>query len=133
MQLADVSQTTGGLSQVSRRNAIAYPLQPDQRRATRYLITASADIKHDSGKHVGLVRDLSATGLFVYSNFKPSCGDELQLQIGLWNLTAEKIAVTCRGKVVRVEQPASGAAIGIAISISSYQLRVGSSEAPAPN
>ena len=130
MPWADESQTCGGIPEFDHRDVITYTLQPDERRAHRYLITASADIEHDSGKHVGLVRDLSATGMFVYSNFRPSCGDELQLQIGLWNLGAEKIAITCRGKVVRVEQPASGAAIGIAISISGYQLHVASAETP---
>src|SRR5689334_5685315 len=125
MQLANVSQTSDGQRQLDRRNAVTYRIQPDERRAPRYLITAPAEIEDDSGKQVGLLRDLSATGLFVYSNFKPSCGDELQLLIGLWNHGTENIAITCRGKVVRIEQPASGAAIGIAISISGYHLRVG--------
>jgi hypothetical protein len=69
---------------------------------------------------VGLIRDLSGNGLFLYSDFKPACGSTLQLTLNLREEAANE-SYACRGKVVRVVAATSGAAIGIAVELEEYE------------
>jgi hypothetical protein len=70
-------------------------------------------ISTPSGTAHGIVRDISAGGIFFYSNFKPP----LQMQIN-FSLQIKDRKISGHGQVVRVEQHAPGAAFGIALKIS---------------
>jgi hypothetical protein len=108
---------------LDRGQALMIGKQREQRTAIRVFVTVPVAIYADGVRHVGLVRDVSGKGLFVYSDFQPACGATLRFTMQLPKHVAKHVAVDCRGKVVRVEAEASGAAIGIAVEIEEYEFR----------
>lgn len=97
------------------RHAVMLGTHGEQRRALRLLTTAPAVVFTNGNRHVGLVRDLSATGLFVYSDFTPAPGAELKLTIRLSHEKNKTAVFLCTGRVVRVENSRNGAAVGIGL------------------
>lgn len=86
-----------------------------QRSSPRSFIVCPISLTFESGTTHGIVRDISEDGIFFYSNFKPP----LQANIH-FSLRLKGKNITGSGEVVRVEQNAPGAAIGIAVKISGY-------------
>ena len=84
----------------------------NQRSHPRSLVICPISISTPTGPTYGIVRDISASGIFFYSNFKPSL--EMNLD---FNLTLKEKQIAGSGQVVRIEQGAEGAAIGIALKI----------------
>lgn len=80
-----------------------------------------ATIEAEGRRFVGLVRDLSESGLFVYSNLEPQHGDCLFLTL---KVTQEGLAteLECSGQVVRVERAVRGRATGIAVKLDGLTL-----------
>ena len=116
-----------GLSpeQTRRANAIMLGQQQEQRAAQRRFVRLPVTIKtapSDPNEHVGLLVDLHRRGIFFYSDFMPSKGSQVEFLIVLRSTQRKAISVACRGKVVRVEEAAPGAAIGIALSVENYRL-----------
>ena len=66
-------------------------------------------------EHVALVRDISRKGVFFYSDFHPSVGDQLDFVVEFLN-SYEGIRLHLKGAVVRVEQAVPGSAPGVAVS-----------------
>lgn len=97
------------------RHAVMIGTHGEQRRALRLLTTAPAVVYMNGERHIGLVRDLSATGLFVYSDFTPTLDTELSLTTRLSRNEKKTAVFVCKGTVVRVEASRNGAAVGIAI------------------
>lgn len=97
------------------RHAVMLGTHGEQRRALRLLTTAPAVVYMDGERHIGLVRDLSASGLFVYSDFTPALDTELSLTIRLSRDEKKTAVFVCKGIVVRVEDSKNGAAVGIAV------------------
>ncbi len=87
------------------------------RRSPHLLWTAPVVIKADGERHVGLVRDVSAEGLGVFSDFVPKTGCVLELTIRVPRTSA---TVTCTGKVVRSDSTGAGGAVVIGIRLSDY-------------
>jgi hypothetical protein len=108
---------------LDRGQALMAGKQREQRTAIRVFVTVPVEIYADGVRHVGLVRDVSGKGLFVYSDFQPACGATLRFTLQLPKNTVKHVAVDCRGKVVRVEAASSGAAIGIAVAVEEYEFR----------
>ncbi len=104
------------------RHAVMLGTHGEQRVALRLLTTAPAVIFVNNERHIGLVRDLSATGLFVYSDFTPEIDTELRLHIRLSRDQKKTSMFICKGKVVRVENSRNGAAVGIAIHFEEGQI-----------
>lgn len=94
-----------------------------QRASIRTLVVLPATIHFQEKGHVGLLRDISPEGLFVYSDFAPSVGDSLDIDIGDRRNGAGK-RVSCTGIVVRVESKGDGAAVGIALRITDHESHV---------
>jgi len=116
-----------GLSpeQTTRANAIMLGKQREQRAAYRSLVRLPVTIKtspSDPTEHVGLLMDLHRRGIFFYSDFMPRHGAHVEFLIVLRRTQRKAISVACQGKVVRVEEAAPGAAIGIALSVENYKL-----------
>jgi hypothetical protein len=86
----------------------------DQRSSPRAFVIFPISISPESGArpHTGIVRDISKEGIFFYSNYNPQLQQTISLVLHLNNVEIE-----CTGKVVRVEQKAPGAAVGIAVKI----------------
>jgi PilZ domain len=75
-------------------------------------------VRHQGGEHPGLTRDLSSSGIFLYSDSEMKAGSKLELVImlppgmglgpGGWTL--------CEASVVRVEK-SEGQGMGVAATI----------------
>lgn len=103
-----------------RRNAVMLG-QHEQREAGRNFVIAPAAIDVGGESHVGLVRDVSSTGMFLYSDFMPDCGSTIQLTMQLKDESLKVESFDCKGTVVRVQGADSGAAVGIAVKIHNFQ------------
>jgi len=67
-------------------------------------------------KHLALIRDVSASGVFLYCNLDPPIGTDLTITFTMPGAEGY-VEVFCRGKVVRREQYPAGAATGIAAKL----------------
>lgn len=74
-----------------------------------------------AGIHVAMIRDVSATGIFFYSDFKPPVGARVSVALD-FRTSAGNTRIRCEGKVVRVEQVREGAAPGIALFLDKHHL-----------
>ena len=87
----------------------------NQRSSPRSLVVCPISLSFQFGEAHGVLRDISAGGIFFYSNFRPP----LQMNIN-FSLRLKGKHITGTGEVVRVEESAPGAAIGVALKTSSY-------------
>ena len=71
----------------------------ERRRAERKLMVLGGTVQQGETRYPCLIKDLSETGLFLYSNFVPQLGEAIQISFA---------GVAFHGSVVRVE--ANGAA-----------------------
>ncbi|MFZ1132121.1 MAG: PilZ domain-containing protein [Terriglobales bacterium] len=87
----------------------------ERRSRQRVPVRVPVELRHPSGDHQGMTRDLSSTGIFLYSEAGMKAGSKLELVImlppglglapGGWTL--------CEATVVRVEE-STGKGVGIA-------------------
>jgi len=97
---------------------------PEQRRCSRvHLPIRAIALFPDLGRdpHTALMRDMNMLGAFFYCMKKPGVGNKVKLNFSLPE-QGEKTKIICEGVVVRVEESAEGAAIGVAIQFTRYQL-----------
>jgi hypothetical protein len=90
----------------------------DRRSGQRMPVRVPVKVRHDGGEHQGLTRDLSSSGIFLYSESGMKAGSKLELVImlppglglgpGGWTL--------CEASVVRVEE-SGGKGMGIAATL----------------
>lgn len=97
----------------------------DQRRSClRVHLTIPAEVVCHSGDHrTALVRDISTSGAFIYSNFTPELDSEIVVDF-VFPVVEKRMRITCDGKVVRVEKSASGGATGIAMQFVHHDVTV---------
>jgi hypothetical protein len=100
-----------------RRNRMAEVAPINKRREIRFFSTTSVQINLGGKRKVGLLRDISSTGVFLYSDFAPQVDEVLEFSFKLPNEAQPRIGITCRGCVVRVEDKHTGAAIGMGIKL----------------
>jgi len=90
----------------------------DRRAGQRMPVRVPVKMRHQGSEHAGLTRDLSSSGVFLYSETGLKPGSKLELVImlppgmglgpGGWTL--------CEASVVRVEESA-GKSVGIAATL----------------
>jgi len=90
----------------------------ERRSRQRVPVHVPVKVRHDGAEHAGLTRDLSSSGIFLYSESKMKPGSKLELVImlppglglgpGGWTL--------CEASVVRVEE-SDGNEMGIAATL----------------
>ncbi|MGB6384156.1 MAG: PilZ domain-containing protein [Terriglobales bacterium] len=90
----------------------------DRRSRLRMPVRVPVKVRHEGNEHQGLTRDLSSSGIFLYSESGMKAGSKLELVImlppglglgpGGWTL--------CQASVVRVEQ-SDGKGMGIAATL----------------
>jgi hypothetical protein len=95
----------------------------DRRSRPRLPIHVPVKVRHQGHEHAGLTRDLSSSGIFLYSESGMKAGSKLELVImlppglglgpGGWTL--------CEASVVRVEE-SEGKGMGVAASIDRIDL-----------
>src|SRR5579859_421511 len=110
-------------SQVQRAHGIMLAPQVNKRSNSRSLVIFPISITGDDGTetHSGIVRDISKDGIFFYSSYKPQLQETISFVL---HMSGNKIS--CTGQVLRVEQKAPGAAVGVAVKIQSSTAIIGS-------
>ena len=73
---------------------------------------------HRTHTNVSLVKDVSARGVFFYSDFVPVIGDHLDFVIEYLR-GKDRVRLHFKGAVVRVERSLPGSVPGIAVSFRS--------------
>jgi len=92
----------------------AAPSYRKARSSRRQMVHSAAQILvPGEGEHNAIVRDVSADGIFVYSNFKPALGADIALTFTT-RVGKEMVKIFTHARVVRVQQLVAGAAPGIA-------------------
>jgi hypothetical protein len=77
---------------------------------------------HDGREHVAFVKDVSSRGIFLYSDFKPPIGDQLDFSLEYLS-GSNRVRLHLSGRVVRVEQSVPGTTIGVAVSFDSVDIQ----------
>lgn len=90
-----------------------------RRSSKRNFLHAAAEVRSSAmaGAHVAVVRDISETGVFLYSDFRPRIGAILCITVKPSFLGNSDAGFYCEGTVVRVEQQRPEAAPGIALRL----------------
>jgi len=97
-------------------NTIMLHPRRNRREKSRTLLILPVSIGLGYREHQAVIRDISASGMFLFSNFTPPIGAEIELK--MTPPTAPKCyRVTYRAIVVRVTSGVSGAAVGIGLSL----------------
>jgi hypothetical protein len=97
---------------------------PNRRATVRHFVRLPAWIvfyQDNLKRHLGFVRDVSRRGIFFYSDFHPAVGDEIAfvMKFPTWTNVGP---VVCRGEVVRVEQAAQQARVGVAARLKRFMI-----------
>lgn len=74
-------------------------------------------------EHVAFVRDISTRGIFFYSDFRPTPGQSISLVLEYLKGT-NRVRLHLSGKVVRLEESATDAAVGTAVRFDAVQPNV---------
>jgi hypothetical protein len=95
----------------------------ERRSEARVPVRVPVKVRHEGGEHQGLTRDLSSSGIFLYSESGMKAGSKLELVImlppglglgpGGWTL--------CEASVVRVEE-SEGKGMGVAATLDRIEL-----------
>jgi hypothetical protein len=98
----------------------------ERRSRQRLPVRLPVSIKSQQGKvqTTGHTRDLSTSGIFLYTDSQISAGSELEMVLILPpELTSgEKRWVCCRASVVRIEDSEDGSDFGVAAFIRSMEV-----------
>lgn len=94
---------------------------PEQRASARTPLHLSGNVRQTANEgqsQVAFSRDVSAGGLFLFSNLPAELGDDLTVNF----VTPNGGCLLFQGRVVRVEHRSPGAARGIALALRSRVL-----------
>lgn len=103
----------------TRRLELMRGVLPEQRVASRRSFHLSGTVRLTHGnepEHIAFTRDMSTAGVFFYSDFEPRVSDELSVTL----VVPHGGCLLLQGRVVRVERPRPGAAVGVALLLSSH-------------
>lgn len=89
----------------------------DRRGKLRTLLILPVSIVFARAEHAGVIRDISPSGLFLFSNFTATVGEEIELQLTLPAPASPPSRVTYCGRVVRITTGVPGAAVGIGLTL----------------
>lgn len=96
----------------------------DRRSKRRYSLSVPVSVKSGAVEESTQTRDLSTSGVFVYTNSPMQAGTELELVLVLPpEVTfAEKRWVCCQASVVRVEENSGAGNFGVAAVIKRFDV-----------
>ena len=103
----------------TRRLELMRGALPEQRAASRRPFHLSGSVRRPHShevQHIAFTRDVSTAGVFFYSDFEPQLSEELSVTL----VAPHCGCLLLQGRVVRVERPNPGAAVGIALLLSSH-------------
>ena len=104
--------------------------RPNQRLEPRGLAVMPAVIRADGQENVGLLRDISQTGMFFYCSLSPVVGSTVEVLLRP-SAADPTVVVRCRCRVVRTELSRGGAATGGGVAIEEYLGEAAQAEADA--
>jgi hypothetical protein len=87
----------------------------NRRGNSRSLLVLPVSIALGYSRHQGVIRDISASGMFLYSDFTAPIGAEIELKVS--SPTAGARPAIYRAIVVRVMSGVTGAAVGIGLTV----------------
>lgn len=93
----------------------------EQRIRTRIPLHVSAKVCYAPApgqEQVGLIRDISGSGIFFYSESRPPLHAPVRLAF-IVQIAGRDVPVVCEGTVVRVE-PSRSKAIGVAVRMNNF-------------
>lgn len=102
-----------------RRNGVLFGGCPNRRLEPRGICVLSLKVQTAEHESVGLLRDISQTGMFFYCKLSPAVGSEIEVTIRP-SVVDSKMVVRCRCRVVRIEASVPGAATGVGVAIQEY-------------
>ena len=101
------------------------PVQIERRAAQRFdfHLPVAVRLAGSDREGSGFTQDLSARGALFYTDFPLTAGDAVELTLVMPSeiTLAENMRVRCRGRVVRVVQPAAGSKSGVAVHLEGYE------------
>src|SRR4029077_15714090 len=109
-----------------RASRIMQNLHHEQRDTERSPLCVAAKVNSpnpEAPEKVGIIRDVSRSGIFFYSNFAPEIGSRLTVSFTvpppdpISHTPLSPGEITCSGKVVRVVTGNAGAATGIGLRL----------------
>jgi PilZ domain len=100
------------------------PVRFERRPMQRFALNLPLSVRSSTSGAVssGFTQDLSARGVFFYTDLPLAKDDPLELTFVMPSeiTLAETMRVRCRGKVVRVVAPERGATYGVAVRLEGY-------------
>jgi hypothetical protein len=105
--------------------AVMLGLSPQRRSTPRVAARRTVRLSFESPceeDRVALMRDISTKGVFFYSDFSPSVGDELDFVLEFVSVS-DNARFHFKGHVIRVEHPSPGCAPGVAVSFHPHERR----------
>jgi PilZ domain-containing protein len=102
-----------------RRNGVLHGSYPDRRLEPRGFCALPLALQTGEQEYIGLLRDISQTGMFFYCRFRPAVGREIEVVIRP-SVADARVVVRCRCRVVRIEASVPGAATGVGVAIQEY-------------
>ena len=102
-----------------RGKGVLYDGYPNRRLEPRGICVLSLKVQTAEHESVGLLRDISQTGMFFYCRLSPAVGSEIEVTIRP-SVADSRIVVRCRCRVVRIEASVPGAATGVGVEIQEY-------------
>lgn len=109
------------------------PVRHERRAAQRfdYQLPVSIKVVGAEGEVHGCTQDLSARGVFFYTEAPITEGSELEVTLLMpaeITLT-ESMRVRCRGRVLRIARQDSSSKIGVAVQLAEYEFLANSENA----
>jgi hypothetical protein len=103
----------------ARRNGVLNGSYTNQRLETRGLAVLPVVVRAEDQERVGLLRDISQTGMFFYCSLTPEVGSDIEVLLRP-SVADPSVVVRCRCRVVRIEASLLGAATGVGVAIQEY-------------
>jgi hypothetical protein len=101
------------------------PVRFERRAAQRFDVhlPVTVNLPESASTGHGFTQDLSARGVFLYTDFPLSEGDAVELTLVMPSeiTLAENMPVRCRGRVMRTAVTAGSNQMGIAVHLEGYQ------------
>jgi len=90
---------------------------PDQRSSPRRSVHASGTILADGVTYVAWVKDITESGVFVFTKYRPKMGESIRVTLDPRKLPPN-FHSTYEGSVIRIQTCGPGSAVGIAVLFS---------------
>ena len=101
------------------------PVRLERRAAQRFDVhlPVTVNLPESASTGHGFTQDLSARGVFLYTDFPLSEGDSVELTFVMPSeiTLAENMPVRCRGRVMRTAPTAGSNKMGIAVHLEGYE------------